>query len=131
MEGSSAHLEDEAEEPHPDRDGEAEESDHGGHGPPKVDPHVGSDLAEVRGDLGPKLGSPLVHLIEAPVHVAPQLAEALVHLIEAPVDVAPEVIEALVQVVDPFGEFLGHDSRVGEVRRGVKEGPSGRPTSRG
>jgi hypothetical protein len=127
-----ADLEDEAEEPHPDRDGEAEQGNHGGDGPAEMRPHVGPNLAELRGDLGPKLGNPLVHsrgalvhLIEAPVHLAPQVNEALAHLIEAPVHVGAEVVEALVQVVDPLGELLAHESRVRDASREVKEGRCG------
>ena len=58
-EGNSAHLDNEAEKPHPDWDGEAEKGNHGGDGPAEVGPHVGSDLAELRGDL--RLGGFLAH----------------------------------------------------------------------
>src|SRR3989338_4711938 len=119
--GGSADLQDQAQDPHPDRNRHPQEPQRGRHGPAKVRAHFGPELAE----LPEHLVEAMVHLLEAEIHLveaavylveaAVHLLKAAVHLLEAAIDVGPQVVQALVNVVDALRELLGHALMLGRI----------------
>jgi len=111
-----AKFQNKGQEPHPNRNGETEEGDHGGDRPAEVGAHVGPEFAK----FGHHFLEPPVHGLESPVDVALEVVEPPVDIVEPPADVTSEVIEPLMDVVDPLGELFTHVVTIRQLFGGVK-----------
>lgn len=75
----SANPENQAQDPHPDGHGGAEESHHGCDGPAEVSAYVGAQVPELQDELV----KAAIHIVEATADVRTQVIQPLMHIVDA------------------------------------------------